>query len=72
MATMLQGSGTIFGRSDVWKMETETMPFGKELEMAMPQEILDGHGTTSGGTSEEGLTMEGSHKAIRRQEIGGS
>ncbi len=36
MATKLQDDGTVFRRSDIWEIETETMPFGKELEVAMP------------------------------------
>ncbi len=67
MVTVLQDDRTILRRSDVWKAENETMPFGKELEVAMPQEPLDRHGAAVGGTSEEGPSMDGPHKAIGRQ-----
>ncbi len=58
-ATLLQMDGTAFRRSDIWKIEMETLPFRKELEMAMLQETPDGHGATMEGTSEEGLAVEG-------------
>lgn len=48
-------------------METETIPFGKELRMAMPQETLDGHRASMGRTSEEGPTIKGFNRAIGRQ-----
>ncbi len=48
------------------KAENETMPFGKELEVATPQETPDGYGAAVGGTSEEGLPMDSPHRAVRR------
>ncbi len=52
------------------KAESETMPFGKELEVPTPRETPDDHGATAGGTSQEGPPMDGPHKAIRRQRTG--
>ncbi len=44
-------------------MESETKPFGKELRMAMPQEIPDGHRTFVGQTSGEGPSTKRPYKS---------
>ncbi len=72
MATVLQVEHAIFRRSDIRKSKSETKPFGKELEMAMPQETPDGHGAFVGGTSEEGLPVNGLHKAVGRHKTSGA
>ncbi len=48
-ATKLQDDGTIFGRSNVQEIETEIMPFGKELKVAAPREAPDGMGLPQEG-----------------------